>query len=253
MKKSDDEETEKVDVMQQMDLLWNVEDDPEYSLFCDIGSAFAESYVIDTPVQVNDRLDSCFIFENSDIEVNMYWLECIYMLPAMDQSPLKRVENDPSLGGFQTRLQMDQYNSLNAVRSFNKTREMLSTTLWQAPECNRDLLNNFAAAELRIKGTSKISPEAYDRLYMLLSAIQFTNDYKADDSRVSNTLHTIRAQNEIDKMKKMLGKGSGSSSPPNHDKFKCKKYETCDKMNPAEDDVTLSDAVKIAVKKQLNM
>lgn len=259
MQKIDDEKADNVDIFQQMDLLWNI-DDAEYTLFCDIGSAFAESYLIDMPIPVQDLLDSCFIYEydKKDIEINMCWLECIYMLRENDQSPVKTIDNDGKLSEFQTRLRMDQYDSLNDVRNFPLSRTHFSSL---TAKCNQDLLNDFAIAETMTKGTNKMNPESYERLYMLLNAIKFTNDDKSDDSRVASTLKTICAHNDIAKMKKVMGKTTTTTttstteppSTPTTEIFKTKNFEVhIDKDGAIEEDVTLSDAVKIAVKKQLN-
>lgn len=251
MQKIDDEKVDNVDILHHMDLLWNI-DDAEYTLFCDIGSAFAESYLIDMPIPVQDLLDSCFIFESKDIEMNMYWLECIYMLRENDQSPLKKFEHDPKMTEFQTRLHMDQYNSLSEVRNFSKSRTKFSSL---TAKCNLDLLNDFAIAETMTKGTNKLNTESYERLYLLLNTIKFTTDDTSDDSRVASTLKTICSHNKVAKMKKGATGGKAAeatATPTTHEKFKCKKHEACDKDNPTDDDATLADAVKISVKKQLN-
>lgn len=107
MQKLCDDKTKKVDPLHQMDLLWNI-DDTDYTLFCDIGSAFAECYLIDVPIPVQELLDSCFLIDNNDIELNMYWLECIYMFKESGNSPLKKIENDPKVLELQLRMQMDQ-------------------------------------------------------------------------------------------------------------------------------------------------
>lgn len=95
------------DPMLHMHLLSNL-DDTDYSLFCGVGSAFAECYLIEAPIPVQEILYSCFIVENNDIELNMYWLECIYMFRTNENSPLKKIENDPKVMELQLRMQMDQ-------------------------------------------------------------------------------------------------------------------------------------------------
>lgn len=107
MQKLCDDKSKMVDPMHQMDLLWNI-DDTDYTLFCDIGSAFAECYLTDISIPVQEFLDSCFIVDNGDIELNMYWLECIYLFKESDNWPLKKLENDPKVLELQLRMQMDQ-------------------------------------------------------------------------------------------------------------------------------------------------
>lgn len=107
MQKLCDDKSKMVDPMHQMDLLWNI-DDTDYTLFCDIGSAFAECYLTDISIPVQEFLDSCFIIDNGDIELNMYWLECIYLFKESDNWPLKKLENDPKVLELQLRMQMDQ-------------------------------------------------------------------------------------------------------------------------------------------------
>lgn len=53
-------------------------DDSDYLLLCDIGSAFAECYLTDSPVPVLDALDACFECSGFDIELNMAWLDALY-------------------------------------------------------------------------------------------------------------------------------------------------------------------------------
>lgn len=77
--KKDDDSTSNSDLFSNLD-------GTDYSVFCDIGSAFAECYLIDVPIPVNEILASCFIVENNDIKLNMYWLECIYLFRANDDS-----------------------------------------------------------------------------------------------------------------------------------------------------------------------
>lgn len=77
-------------------------DDTDYALLCDIGSAFAECYLTDTEIPLEDALDSCFSFDGYDIELNMYWLDCIYMTKSNEKlhcSPSKKKNGleDPKL------------------------------------------------------------------------------------------------------------------------------------------------------------
>lgn len=114
MQKLCDDKSKTIDPMHQMDLLWNI-DDSDYTLFCDIGSAFAECYLTDIVIPVTDLLDSCFIMDNGDIELNMYWLECVYLFKESDNWPLKKLENDPKVLELQLRMRMDQI-SLNTAK-----------------------------------------------------------------------------------------------------------------------------------------
>lgn len=78
-------------------------DDTDYALLCDIGSAFAECYLTDTKIPLEEALDSCFSFDGLDIELNMFWLDCIYMTKSTEKlhcSPSKKkngLEDDPKL------------------------------------------------------------------------------------------------------------------------------------------------------------
>lgn len=84
------------------DMIYDV-DDTDYALLCDIGSAFAECYLTDTKIPLEEALDSCFSFDGLDIELNMFWLDCIYMTKSTEKlhcSPSKKkngLENDPKL------------------------------------------------------------------------------------------------------------------------------------------------------------
>lgn len=68
------------------DVLLDV-DDTDYALLCDIGSAFAECYLTDSTIPLSEALDACFLCDGCDIELNMYWLECIYMSRSNSDSP----------------------------------------------------------------------------------------------------------------------------------------------------------------------
>lgn len=60
--------------------------DTEYALLCDIGSAFAECYLTEAHIPLDESLSACFVFDNGvDIELDMYWLECIYpsLMPSL--------------------------------------------------------------------------------------------------------------------------------------------------------------------------
>lgn len=116
-------------------------DDADYSEFSDVVSTFAECYLIDigAPVPVQEILYSCFIIENNDIELNMYWLECIYMCRAGDNSPIKALENDPKLMEIQLRIYMDQIG-VNGVKSHSELTEReknLLTALKWSPDIRR--------------------------------------------------------------------------------------------------------------------
>ncbi|KAG4067279.1 hypothetical protein HA402_000270 [Bradysia odoriphaga] len=84
------------------DMIYDV-DDTDYALLCDIGSAFAECYLTDTKIPLEEALDSCFSFDGLDIELNMFWLDCIYMTKSTEKlhcSPSKKkngLEDDPKL------------------------------------------------------------------------------------------------------------------------------------------------------------
>lgn len=118
MQKLCDDKSRVVDPLEQMDLLWN-SDEADYSLFCDIGSAFAECYLTDIAIPVHDLLDSCFLVENGDINMNMYWLECIYLFKESESWPFKNFDNDKKSLELHMRMQLDQLNSFkrNKVRA----------------------------------------------------------------------------------------------------------------------------------------
>lgn len=84
------------------DMIYDV-DDTDYALLCDIGSAFAECYLTDKKIPLEEALDSCFSFDGLDIELNMFWLDCIYMTKSTEKlhcSPSKKkngFEDDPKL------------------------------------------------------------------------------------------------------------------------------------------------------------
>lgn len=294
MQKISDDKAQKLDMLQQMDLLWNI-DDAEYTLFCDIGSAFAECYLIDVPIPVHELLDSCFILDNHDIELNTYWLECIYMFKESDNSPLKKIENNPKVLEFQLRMQMDQISSMNDVgNKFSAaTTKLLAATA--AEKCggsgcgkserraesssNKDEHESIATTTTTISGTSatvkhsKILPESYEKLRALLDVVknEAKLDKKDDETTSITTTTTTTTATTIKKeivhhqnasgstitvksMKKQINAAKPGENPTSTTfrETKCKKHDICDKDNATEKDVTLADAVKIAVKQQLN-
>lgn len=289
MQKISDDKAQKLDMLQQMDLLWNI-DDAEYTLFCDIGSAFAECYLIDVPIPVHELLDSCFILDNHDIELNTYWLECIYMFKESDNSPLKKIENNPKVLEFQLRMQMDQISSMNDVgNKFSAATTKLLAATASEKQCGssgcsknerRTDSNKDEHESTTTVGTtatvkhSKILPESYEKLRALLDVVknEAKLDTKKDDETTSITTTTttttattikkeiVHHQNAsgstitVKSMKKQINaaKPGEIPTPTPFRETKCKKHDICDKDNATEKDVTLADAVKIAVKQQLN-
>lgn len=266
MQKISDDKSQKVDMLHQMDQLWNI-DDAEYTLFCDIGSAFAECYLIDMLIPVHELLDSCFIVDNHDIELNMYWLECIYMFKESDNSPLKKIENDPKVLEFQLHMQMNQLSGINDAGKFSiATNKQLaaaaSEKCGKGDKCEGDTS----------KSPSKIKPESYERLRALLQTEPKNEEIDGDDDEIDeNEDDDENTDEEVDeeivsacqhilntsaKAKKPLTASKSvedaSPTPSACRDTKCKKHDACDKDNLSEKDVTLADAVKIAVKQQLN-
>lgn len=260
MQKISDDKTQKVDMLNQMELLWNI-DGAEYTLFCDIGSAFAECYLIEMQIPVHDLLDSCFIVDNQDIELNMYWLECIYMFKESENSPLKKIENNPKVLEFQSRMQMNQISGMNDTGKLSLTSSKSPT----AEKSSKSSDNDCAG-----KSQNKIKPESYERLRALLDAMKIETksesndaDEEDDDDEIDDDEDDEEIDEEIvNECKRMVGakakisltasKSIDNISPSPCRETKCKKHEACDKDNLTEKDVTLADAVKIAVKQQLN-
>lgn len=259
MQKISDDKSQKVDMLQQMDLLWNI-DDAEYTLFCDIGSAFAECYLIDMPIPVQELLDSCFILDNHDIELNTYWLECIYMFKESDNSPLKKIENDPKVLEFQLRMQMDQISSMNDVGKFSAaTTKLLAATTSEksAKNAAERYDGEKDEHELTTKIQNKIRPESYEKLRALLDVVKSEakiekNSDTDEESTSKDCSHLSGTSVKSKKSSNSVKPGENQSSPTPFRETKCKKHDICDKDNPTEKDVTLADAVKIAVKQQLN-
>lgn len=279
MQKVSNDKIPKVDMLSQMDLLWNV-DDAEYTLFCDIGSAFAECYLIDMAIPVQELLDSCFIVDNNDIELNMYWLECIYMFKESDNSPLKKIESNPKVLEFQLRMQMDQVGSGNDVTKFTAaTTRVLATTSERRQQMKNkkgessSILNSSSSMDRIVsistttttttttskkdtttkldldhskdKEKSKIKPETYERLMQLLDHMK--KEPKKSDSIDDEPKECMHNKVKVVITRKKTGENNRTIQSPCRDI----KY-ACDKDNPNENDVTLADAVKIAVKQQLN-
>lgn len=76
-------------------------DDTDYALLCDIGSAFAECYLITTPIPLAEALPKCFLHDGHDLDLNIFWLESLYVKDdqTISSSPIKRngLEDDPKL------------------------------------------------------------------------------------------------------------------------------------------------------------
>lgn len=231
MQKLCDDSSKKIDPLRQMDLLWNI-DDTDYTLFCDIGSAFAECYLIDVPIPVQELLDSCFLVVNNDIELNMYWLECVYIVKEGDNSPLKKIENNPKVLEWQLRMQMDQISFNKARLSGQSSRLMSDST-----EDNEDE-----------EQTTSTPP----------TPSNIVNELKANDSMDM----VVECKNEIEAIANITVNQiipstspklvQSTKTPSLCTDTKCKKHDLCDLDSLTEQDATLVDAVKIAVKQKLN-
>lgn len=255
MSKISDDKSQKVDMLQQMDLLWNI-DDAEYTLFCDIGSAFAECYLIDMPIPVQELLESCFNRDDHDIELNTHWLECIYMFKESDNSPLKKIENNPKVLEFQLRMQMDQMSNMNDVGKFSAatTKLLAANASEKNSKTGKSSEIDKEDHEFTTKIQNKIKPESYEKLRALLDVVkneaknESKCDQKDDDNATKECSYNLAA---IVKCKKptISVKTSENATITSNREIKCKKHDICDRDNPTE---TLADAVKIAVKQQLN-
>lgn len=259
MSKISDDKSQKVDMLQQMDLLWNI-DDAEYTLFCDIGSAFAECYLIDMPIPVQELLESCFNIDEQDIELNTHWLECIYMFKESDNSPLKKIENNPKVLEFQLRMQMDQISSMNDVGKLSAaTTKLLATNASEknsktGKTCDIDKDGHDHTNKI----PNKIKPESYEKLRALLDVVknEAKNEAKCekkdDDNSTKECAYNLAAIVKCKKPTISVKSTSENAMLASNREIKCKKHDICDRDNPTEKDVTLADAVKIAVKQQLN-
>lgn len=267
MQKFHDDKMKTFDPMSHMDLLSNL-DDTDYSVFCGVGSAFAECYLIDAPIPVQEVLYACFIIENNDIALNMYWLECIYEFRANENSPLKKIENDPKVMELQLRMQMDQIG-LNGPKLqaelTNREKKLLSVLKW-TPD-TEDMSDGIAEA-LGLGDCSKRRTETPTKTPSMAKATK-----NVDASTVSSVASSAASSPKpsVSSSGKTTSDVCCKNSTTEKAETMTKKSEHCDVVLPsivklkatttaasgavsaaAIDDEPLTDAVKIAVKQKLN-
>lgn len=234
MQKLCDDKSKKVDPLHQMDLLWNI-DDTDYTLFCDIGSAFAECYLIDVPIPVQDLLESCFLFDIGDVELNMYWLECIYMFKESDNSPLKKIENDPKVLELQLRMQMDQISLSKAKMRAQSQYRTQSHAECAASETSPE--NDCKASHSPMRPIEKVGLARATVAAKKTPTLVVTTGVKSTSPVLSAAAKSL-AESEL--ALRCLDDD-------------CNNHEKCDNGADGQDNgAQIADAVKIAVKQKLN-
>lgn len=242
------------DPLSHMDLLSNL-DESDYPVFCGVGSAFAEGYLIDAPIPVQEILYSCFIVENNDIELNMYWLECIHMFRTNGNSPLKKIESDPKVMELQLRMQMDQKGAKSQVEWTNREKKLLSmlnmtcenkhmhdTACSAGGSKKRD-----ATSSLKTSQASTVKPTKSDTSTANSGASSASS---TDLSPKSSSLS--REQAEIYSAIEKITKKSGKCDESSPSTAKPKATATVTTTVATDEDEQLADVLKIAVKQKLN-
>lgn len=247
------DEMKNFDPKTQMDLMSKM-DDTDYPVFCGAGSAFAECYLIDAPIPVQEILYSCFVVDNNDIELNMYWLECIHMFRTNENSPFKKLENDPRVREVELRLQMEHFGmngpELRAEMT-NRERKLLSV-LTMTPDTEgiaealglTDPDKKHDAIPFVKTSTSSSKPAKSDAFKTNLATVSKQSSYMSEQSAANVS--------EIDIIIKTIRKKSEKCvvTPPST--AKPKATATPAATAASDKDEPLTDAVKIAVKQKLN-
>lgn len=252
MQKLCDDKSKPLDPVQQMDLLWNI-DDTDYTLFCDIGSAFAECYLTDIAIPVKDLLDSCFLLDNSDVELNMYWLECIYLFKE-GENPSKKLDNDPKMLELQLRMQMNQ---MSATMSKTKMRGQTSDSS-SVPSRNVKLKSSAfierARAQIQWGDPSMFTPlpkinRGKSNLDDVFGPFNIPGLGFPARPKKSNIKAPVSKSPLISAAFKSLAESELALQCLDED---CSKLERCDIISDEGKGNKLADAVKIAVKQKLN-
>lgn len=266
MQKLCDDKPKLDDPKQPIDLMWNI-DDADYSLFCDIGSAFAEYYLADIAIPIHELLESCFLIENGDIELNMYWLECsIYLFKESENWPCKNLENDPKVLELQLRMQMDQLNLSKAkLRAQEQLLEVGSQKAKSSVALGADFWSGEIDSLFDIPKYSKTN--SYDiSSYPLAQETRLNVDLFLDDIR---SALKKKKEAKLDELIKTIGpkkiEEAAAKTLPTSPKKETKKPNEEEKTIdiPAKNDGAgasgggggggkLADDVKIAVKQKLN-
>lgn len=203
------------------DMIYDV-DDTDYALLCDIGSAFAECYLTETKIPLEEALDSCFSFDGLDIELNMFWLDCIYMTKTTEKmhcSPKKRngFEEDPKLMELkELRSHMDK---LFLERpSAQKTAVIKQEELVPPPIAS-------------IQPTERVLPPSS------------SSSSSTSSASVSNVAPVVQSSGTIKKEQKVIDQSA---------KAACEDIKAkCDSSSPKGDH--LAEAIKLAVNQELNL
>lgn len=222
-----------------MDLMLNLQD-TDYTEFCHVGSTFAEFYLIDAPIPVQEILYSCFIVENNDIELNMYWLECIHMFRANENSPLQ--------------LQMDQIGSTKREKKLLSVLKLTDDTKYM-PAAITEAVNladfivkkRDAASNVKMPLAATVWPSKGDATTTNTPEPSIFND-------VSEEVVSKFELNGMDLIKELVRKSKTCKETPSPT-AKPKAVGLSDVAAVAatiDKDEPLTDAVKIAVKQKLN-
>lgn len=238
------------DPKSQMDLMLKM-DDTDYPVFCGAGSAFAEFYLIDAPIPVQEILYSCFVVDNNDIELNMYWLECIHMCRTNENSPFKKLEDDPRVRELEFLSQMEHL-AMNGpelrAEMTNRERKLLSV-LTTTPH------TEGIAVALGLSDLDK----KHNTIPYVKTSTSSARPVKSDASKanlrtLSSTVSKQSASNaaEIGIIMKSIRKKSEKCVVTAPSTAKPKATATPAAVTAGDKDEPLTDAVKIAVKQKLN-
>lgn len=229
-----------------------------YPMPCGAGSAFAECYLIDAPIPVQEILYSCFVVDNNDIELNIYWLECIHMFRTNENSPFKKLEDDPRVREVELRLQMEHFGmdgpELRAEMT-NRERKLLSVLI-MSPETK-----GIAEALGWTDSDKKHDVMPFVKTSKSSARPAKSDAFKANSGTVSSTVSkqstymSEKSAANVSEIDVIIEKKSEKCvvTPPSIVKPKAIATSAAAGAATASDkDEPLTDAVKIAVKQKLN-
>lgn len=233
-----------------MDLMLNLQD-TDYTEFCHVGSTFAEFYLIDAPIPVQEILYSCFIVENNDIELNMYWLECIHMFRANENSLPQMQMDQIGLNGPKVHAESTKREKklLSVLKLTDDTKYMPAAIAEAVNLADFIVKKRESTASVKLPLAATVWPTKGD------ASTESTSESSIFDG-VSEEMVSKFELDGMDLIKELVRKSKNckvTSSPTAKSKTIATTEAASGVIAAATDkDEPLTDAVKIAVKQKLN-
>lgn len=208
----------------------NLDSAIDYTLVCVITSAMAETHLIDLPIPVKEVLESCFVVEDNDIRFNKYWLECIYMLRANEDSPLNNLYKDPKVMELQLLVQLDNLGLNQQIAISEKPKKILEKV-----------------AKIKEEGSSG---EEDKKIRFLIDSLKDEMKEPLKESRPSKgtTRKIVKSIRHLSQSSAMPAGANVKTTTSTTTKLCCDSHKTA----KTADKEKMIDAVALAVKQTLN-